>query len=181
MSEALLGEEGGLGAKKRALVLAVVGCVALGVLGGAGWLLKDYLAAPNEAASSGNKASFAAGEDIKQAAEKRKSFVAPTFVPFDPYIVNLAAPDDERYMQIVVVYQVNNDRAVEALKAMTPLIRSRSLMVLSKKNAEYVQSLDGKQRLMDELLDVARVTLQQQGGSFQDNVLDVHFSSLVVQ
>jgi flagellar FliL protein len=173
-------EGAGLDGRKKMVIAAVSALAFLIAAGGAAWFFKEGFGG-NDDGKKDVKSLLSAGEDIKQSESRKKSFVAPTFVSIDPYIVNLASPDDDRYMQIVVVYQVNNDRAVEALKSIMPLLRSRSLLVLSKKNADFVQSLEGKQRLMDELLDVARVTLQQQGGNFQDNVLDVHFSSLVVQ
>jgi flagellar FliL protein len=59
--------------------------------------------------------------------------------------------------------------------------------VLSGKTASNLTSIEGKQSLMDELVDLARVTLPSDPKADKNDkdpnngVRDVHFSSFVIQ
>ena len=105
----------------------------------------------------------------------------PSFSVMDPFVVNLTDPDSTRYLQIGMTYELSNAKAAEELKNYTPIIRSRILLVLSGKNVKELSSIEGKQRLMDELVDLARVTLHGDGKDPNNGVRDVHFSSFVIQ
>ncbi|NJM32927.1 MAG: hypothetical protein HC848_08840 [Limnobacter sp.] len=99
----------------------------------------------------------------------------------DPFVVNLAGPDSKRYLQIGITYELSDKATDDRMKNYTPVIRSRILMVLSNKTTADLTNIEGKQKLMDELVDLARVTL---GGDDKDptrGVRDVHFSSFVIQ
>lgn len=106
----------------------------------------------------------------------------PSFVNGDPYVVNLADPADERYLQVSVVYEVKGDEVAEALRTIAPMIRSRTLIVLSKKQSDMLKSPEGKQLLKEELLDLAQVSLSDSGyGSLQNRISDTHFGTFVIQ
>lgn len=105
----------------------------------------------------------------------------PAFVVLDPFVVNLAAPDTARYLQIGVTYEASNAKVAEEMKTYTPLIRSRILLVLSGKNVAQLTSIEGKQALMDELVDLARVSIPAEGKDPTHGIRDVHFASFVIQ
>lgn len=105
----------------------------------------------------------------------------PAFVVLDPFVVNLAAPDTTRYLQIGITYEASNPKVAEELKTYTPLIRSRILLVLSGKNVTQLTSIEGKQALMDELVDLARVSLPGDSKDPTHGIRDVHFASFVIQ
>lgn len=105
----------------------------------------------------------------------------PVFSVLDPFVVNLAQPDQNRYLQIGITYELTGAAAADEIKNFTPIIRSRILMVLSGKNIESLTNIQGKQRLMDELVDLARVTINGPADDPTKGVRDVHFSSFVIQ
>lgn len=105
----------------------------------------------------------------------------PVFSVLDPFVVNLAQPDQNRYLQIGITYELTGPAAADEIKNFTPIIRSRILLVLSGKNIESLTNIQGKQRLMDELVDLARVTINGPADDPTKGVRDVHFSSFVIQ
>ena len=105
----------------------------------------------------------------------------PTFVVMDQFVVNLTDPDSTRYLQIGITYEVGSAATAEEIKTFTPVIRSRILLVLSGKNVKNLTSIEGKQQLMDELVDLARVTIKGDVKDPTRGIRDVHFSSFVIQ
>jgi flagellar protein FliL len=103
------------------------------------------------------------------------------FFDIDPVVVNLAAPDAHRYLQVTFSYEVDGESTLANMKSFLPIIRSRALMVLSTKTVEDVSSLEGKNMLMDQLLDAARFTLSETSPGAQKGIENVHLTSFVIQ
>jgi flagellar FliL protein len=76
---------------------------------------------------------------------------APTFVPLDPFTVNLADRNAERYAQVGMTLELTNAKAGELLKAYMPAIRNNILLVLAAKNAGELMEHDGKVQLAAEV------------------------------
>ncbi len=151
------------GSKKLILILAVVLVLVLG--GGAAAFV---LLAPKPGA-----------EAVVEAPPEPKG--PPTFVVMDQFVVNLAEPDTTRYLQIGITYEISDAKVADEIKNYTPVIRSRILLVLSNKNVSSLTSIEGKQQLMDELVDLARVTVRGDPKDPTRGIRDVHFSSFVIQ
>jgi flagellar FliL protein len=75
----------------------------------------------------------------------------PTFVPLDPFVVNLADKDSERYAQVGISLQVDDHKLAEEMKAYMPAIRNAVLMILSHKSSEELLTTEGKQKLAEEI------------------------------
>lgn len=103
------------------------------------------------------------------------------YLKLEPLVVNLAPPNVDRYLQIGITYEADDNAALENMKAYLPIIRSRALIVLSTKTLEDVSSTPGKQFLMDQLLDAARYTLPEIPDHHGKGVKDVHLTAFVVQ
>lgn len=151
------------GSKKLILILAVVLVLVLG--GGAAAFV---LLAPKPGA-----------EAVAEAPPEPTG--PPTFVVLDQFVVNLAEPDTTRYLQIGITYEISDAKVADEIKNYTPVIRSRILLVLSNKNVGDLTSIEGKQQLMDELVDLARVTVRGDPKDPTRGIRDVHFSSFVIQ
>lgn len=104
-----------------------------------------------------------------------------SFYDLEPVVVNLAAPDTDRYLQVTFAFEVDGQGTLDNIKSYLPIIRSRALMVLSTKTVEDVSSLEGKNMLMAQLLDAARYTLSETSPSAQKGIEDVHLTSFVIQ
>lgn len=133
------------GKKKLIIILAIVLVLVLG--GGAAALLLLKKKAPAEG-EDGEEAPAAAHAP---AAHKVDPAHPPVFVPLEPFTVNLADKDVDRFAQIGVTLEVADAKFGEQLKAYMPAIRSNILMVLSHKTSAELLSLEGKQKLAKEI------------------------------
>jgi flagellar FliL protein len=152
------------GGKSKMILLAAIGVVVVGAAaaGGTWFGLRQQHHA--EAAAE------------QKPAEKK----APVFVTLEPFTVNLLQESGDHYLQAGIVYQVDNEKTVDAMKTYMPMIRNRILLLLSgKKPAELAQT-DGKQKLVNELVVVARESLPEGGGADR-GVTNAFLSAFVIQ
>ena len=142
------------GRKKKLIVIASVLAVLLAAgAGGTAWFLKERAAAAAVVAAEGE----AEGEDGATPAPAEPKPVraslkhAPTFVPLDPFTVNLADRDSERFAQVGVSLELNDAKAGELLTAYMPAIRNNILLALGSKTAAQLMERDGKVRMAAEI------------------------------
>ncbi len=134
----------GGGSKKLIIILAAVLLLVL-VGGGAAFMLLKKK--PAEDGEDGE-----AVEAPVKAKAHAKSDHPPTFVPLDPFTVNLADKDVDRFAQIGVTLQVEDPKFADQIKAYMPAIRSNVLMVLSHKTAGELLTREGKEKLAKEIM-----------------------------
>jgi flagellar protein FliL len=115
------------------------------------------------------------GKSTENAAEAPKKTV-PIFLNLEPFVVNLTG--SENYLQVGVVYALETNEISEAIKAHLPAVRSRVLLRLSAKTVAELTSLEGKQKLTEEILDDARQSLDE---AQRKGVVTMHFSAFVIQ
>ncbi len=135
----------GGGSKKLIIIIAAVLVLVLVGGGAAVMLLKKKPAA--EEGEDGE-----AVETPVKAKAHAKPDHPPTFVPLDPFTVNLADKDVDRFAQIGVTLQVEDPKFADQIKAYMPAIRSNVLMVLSHKTAGELLSREGKEKLAKEIM-----------------------------
>jgi flagellar FliL protein len=134
------------GKKKLIIVVAAALLVTTLVGGGAVFFLKKKAAAA---------AAEAADEDTPgHAAKPAKHDPAhvPTFLPLEPFVVNLADKDADRYAQIGITLEIDDAKFAEQLKAYMPAIRNGILMVLAHKTSGQLLDRAGKLALADEIM-----------------------------
>jgi len=134
------------GSKKLIIILAAVLVLVL-VGGGAAFMLLKK----KPAAEDGEEGAEAAEAAPKPKAHA-KSDHPPTFVPLEPFTVNLADKDVDRFAQIGVTLQVEDPHFGDQIKAYLPAIRSNVLMVLSHKTAGELLTREGKEKLAKEIM-----------------------------
>jgi flagellar FliL protein len=138
--------------KKLIAIAAAVALLLVAAGGGAAFMIKKRAAAAAAAASEGEEGAVAPAEDAAEAAPvKADAKHAPTFVPLDPFTVNLADRDAERYAQVGITLEVSNAKGADLLKAYMPAIRNNILLALGSKTAAQLNERDGKLRLADEI------------------------------
>lgn len=115
------------------------------------------------------------GKQAEKAAEAPKK-VVPVFLNLEPFVVNLSG--SENYLQVGVVYAVETNEISEAIKAHLPAVRSRVLLRLSAKTVAELTSLEGKQKLTEEILEDAKQSLDE---TQRKGVVTMHFSAFVIQ
>jgi flagellar FliL protein len=180
--------------KKKLMIMIVAALAVVLAAGGGGaywYLMKKRAAAAAAAASEEGGEAAPAKEEKKVAKADVKG--APVFVPLDPFTVNLADRDAERYAQVGMTLELADPKAGDLLKAYMPAIRNNILLVLSGKTAGQLMEHDGKVQLAAEVRAAAlkplgyEITVAKKGapGSGDDDetapVRAVHFSNFIIQ
>lgn len=136
------------GNKKLIIIIAAVLLLVLGGGGAAFFLLKK----PHAEGEEGEEAAAApAPRAEKKVQHNLDPKNAPTFVPLDPFTVNLADRDAERYAQIGITLEVDDPKLPDALKAYMPAIRNNILMLLAQKTAAQLLDREGKEKLAEQI------------------------------
>jgi flagellar protein FliL len=137
--------------KKKFLVIVLA---AVLVLGGAGggllWWMKAKAAAAaaaEEAEAEGNDSEGGKAKASAKAKAKKDPKAVPTFVPLEPFTVNLADRNADRYAQVGVSLEVDDPKVADQVKAFMPAIRNNVLMVLAHKTADQLLAREGKEML----------------------------------
>jgi len=148
------------GSRKSRLLLIVVLLLAIVAPGGAAawWFL---------------------GRGHAQAEAKAVSAAPPVFHNLDPFTVNLAEENGDHYLQVSVVYQMADEKAVDQLNAYLPVIRNRILLLLSAKHPSELASPEGKQKLVQELVAAAQASIPGEAGKHA--VTGAYLGAFVIQ
>lgn len=137
----------GGGSKKLIIILAAVLVLVLVGGGAAVMLLKK-----KPVAEDGEGGAEATAESPAKPKAHAKSDHPPTFVPLDPFTVNLADKDVDRFAQIGITLQVEDPKFADQIKAYMPAIRSNVLMVLAHKTAAELLTREGKDKLAKDIM-----------------------------
>jgi len=182
----------GGGSKKLIIILAAVLLLVLAGGGAALMLLKKKPAEDED------------GEAIEAPVKARahvRSDQPPTFVPLDPFTVNLADKDVDRFAQIGITLQVEDPKFADQIKAYMPAIRSNVLLVLSRKTAVELLTPEGKEKLARDIMresvrpmgielddeddeaddDAPRKKKKKRRAAVESPVTQVLFSNFIVQ
>jgi flagellar FliL protein len=134
---------------KLLMLLAVVLLLLAVVGGGALLLLKQKAAAA--AAEEGDDDETTELAEPRKSTPKRDPGDVPTFLPLDPFTVNLADKDQERYAQVSITLEVDDAKFAEQMKTYMPAIRNGVLMILAHKSSAELLERAGKERLAMEI------------------------------
>ncbi|MDH4393123.1 MAG: flagellar basal body-associated FliL family protein [Aquabacterium sp.] len=190
------------GKKKLIIIIAAALLVVLIGGGGAFFLLKGKSAESED----GTEAQAEAREPAPKPRPKHDAKNPPMFVPLDPFTVNLADKETERYAQIGVTLEIEDAKVGEELKLYMPAIRNNILMVLSHLTSAQLLTREGKDKLALSIMyasvrplgyDIEEETEEEAGATdgtaspkkkkkkkkVQPNlpVTAVHFSNFIVQ
>lgn len=137
------------GSKK--LIIIIVGVVVVLLLAGVGAFLlmqKNMSQQDDEGEDGAAQASQVAESSAKP---KVDPGAPPIFVPLEPFIVNLADRETERFAQIGINLQVDDAKVGDQMKLYMPAIRNAILLILSRKSAEDLLTAEGKVQLASEI------------------------------
>jgi flagellar FliL protein len=150
------------GKKKLIIIIAAVLLVVLAGGGAAVFMMKkkaDAEAAAAAEADGGDGEAAAdgdakghGGDHAKKDEHKDEHKGPPVFVPLDPFVVNLADRDVERFAQIGITLQVDDAHAADEVKAYMPAVRNGVLMVLAHKTSKELLERSGKEKLAAEIM-----------------------------
>ena len=139
------------GKKKLIIIIAVVLVLLLGGGGAAFFMMKK------KAAEAAAAAAAAEGEDAPAAKAhgadaKHDAAHPPVFMPLEPFVVNLADKESDRYAQIGITLEIDDPKTADQLKAYMPAIRNGILMVLAHKTSTELLERKGKEALAAEIM-----------------------------
>ena len=74
------------------------------------------------------------------------------FLPVDQFTVNLQPEDgQQQFLQVAMTLKVVDQATVDMIKAQMPEVRSRVLLLLSSKKPSQLVTLEGKNKLIEEI------------------------------
>jgi flagellar protein FliL len=142
--------------KKKLIVIgAAVLALVLALGAGAVVVLKQRAAHAAAAAAEEDPTG-----DSAAPAESHGAKAIPFYLPLDPFVVNLADKDNDRYAQIGITLELENGIAGDQIKAYMPAIRNAVLLILANKSSKELLSREGKEQLA---LDIMREAVRPMG------------------
>lgn len=123
--------------------------------------------------TSGCQRSSSASEDPAKDAAVPKSVMH-----LDPFVVNLADSEDNRFLRVGIDLGLENASAKDAKgdgRVPTALVRDCILEVLSTWHSQALLAPDGKQKLRDEILKALQARAPELGAK------EVYFTDFLVQ
>lgn len=127
--------------KKLLLIVIVLVVVLALAAGGAFFYISKQRAAAAE--EGDHEPAAAAHADPKG---------APTYLPLDNMVVNLADPGGEKVAQIGITFELLDAKSSELVKQYLPTIRSSVLLLISQRTAEELLQREGKEKLAQAIL-----------------------------
>ncbi len=137
------------GGKKK--LLLIVGIVLVLLLAGGGGALFMMKKASDKAAAEAAAEEEGGEPATGKAHAKVDPAKPPAFVPLDPFVVNLADRDSDRFAQIGITLEVDDPAFAEKMKPFMPAIRNNILMILAHKTSSQLLDRQGKEKLAEEI------------------------------
>lgn len=133
--------------KKKLLLFIIIGVLVLVLGGGATAFLlmkKSSHAADDE---EGDEAPAKTAKKSKKDGPE----IPPVFVKLDPFTVKLQTEQQEAYLQATPELRVSDPKIADKVKAYTPEIRHKVLLLMSGKKPSEISTPQGVQKLANEV------------------------------
>jgi flagellar FliL protein len=156
------------------VVILVVGTLYFaGALPSAG----DHAGAEDTAQADGEEGDGEEGDGEGDAEEPIQQAI---YLPVDPaFVVNFAAQGKARFLQVTVEVMTRDPEMSEAIKLHMPVIRNNLMLLFSSQSYDGVSTLEGKEALREEALEVVQQILEEETGD--PGIEAVYFTSFVMQ
>ena len=154
------------GKKKLIIIVAVVALVLAGAGGGAVFMMKKKAAAEAAEAADADTETTAGDTTPAKSAAKQDPKAVPVFVPMDPFTVNLADREAERYAQIGITLEIDDAKTGDQIKNYMPAIRNNILMAIADRTAADLMGREGKTKLAEK---IKRETARALGYEIEDD------------
>ncbi|NUZ05933.1 flagellar basal body-associated FliL family protein [Piscinibacter koreensis] len=152
---------------KKKLIIIIAALLIVLLAGGAGAVVYMKKKAADAAAAE------EAGDDAPAEHKSGKADPAhpPTFLPLDPFVVNLADKDADRFAQVGITLEVADAAFAEQVRAYMPAIRNAILLILAHKTSQELLDRAGKEQLAAE---IQRETVRPMGIDVSDKPKKAH-------
>jgi flagellar FliL protein len=159
------------GGKKKLVVMIAAAAIVVGG-GGVGALM--YMKKQKAAAEAAAEADDSDSAPVAHVEKKKEKGEKPVFVPMDPFVVNLADHEADRYAQIGITLEVPDEKISEDIKTYLPAIRNNILLLLAHKSSADLAGGDGKELLARQ---IRREALKAMGEEVDDEDDDAEASA----
>lgn len=161
--------------KSKKLLIIIVAAVLVLVLGGgaAFYLLKKGDHADDE--------EVATEKEAKPKKKKGEHEAPPVFIAMEPFTVNLVPETGDQYLQVTLSLEAEDAGVGEKLKAYTPKLRNRIMLLLSDKKPSELAPREGKEALAVELRDAINTIIATDAKKGEGPVKEVLFTSFIIQ
>ncbi|WP_455203267.1 flagellar basal body-associated FliL family protein [Kaarinaea lacus] len=124
---------------------------------------------------------FGGGGEEEDVEEVETSVEGPaTYIPLDPaFVVNFAQSDKARFLQVTAEVMTRDPLVEEQIKIHMPVIRNNLVLLLSSQTYDSVSTLEGKEALREEALEVVQGILEEETGD--PGIEAIYFTSFVMQ
>jgi len=137
--------------KKKLLIMAAAALSLALVAGGGGvWYLKKKAAQAAAQAVGDEEGGSAETAHATNARQDPKN--VPVYLPLDPFIVNLADKEVDRYAQIGITLELENTVFADQVKSYMPAVRNAILLILAQKTSRELLGRSGKEELAEEIM-----------------------------
>ncbi len=172
------------GGKKKMILFVLIGLLSVGAAGGGTWYyMKHQQDQQNQLDEDDDDDADDDDDEVdkKKAKKKKKKKDQPvTFIKLESFTVNLQSNDREsRYLQVELSLKVNEGDVVKAIEAIKPEVRNQILLLLSSKKPGEINTLEGKKKLSEEIIESIRSKVD--ADDLKDDILDVLFTSFIIQ
>lgn len=134
--------------KKKLIIIIAAAVLVLGLGGGAALLLLKKKPVDGDAETTTTEE---AAPDKSAKAAKHDPGAVPVFVPLEPFTVNLADREAERFAQIGITLEIDNGKTGDQIKLYMPAIRNNILMAIADRTAAELQGREGKGELAQRI------------------------------
>ncbi len=155
------------------VIVLVVGTLFFaGVLSGGG----DHAA--DTAAEDGDGED--GGHEDGDHAEGDGEILPAIYLPIDPaFVVNFASQGKARFLQVTVEVMTRDPLMPDQITLHMPVIRNNLMLLFSSQSYDGVSTLEGKEALREEALEVVQQILEEETGD--PGIEAVYFTSFVMQ
>lgn len=172
------------GGKKKMILFVLIGLLSVGAAGGGTWYyMKHQQDQQDQLDQLDEDDDDDADDEVdkKKAKKKKKKKDQPVaFIKLESFTVNLQSNDREsRYLQVELSLKVNEGEVVKAIEAIKPEVRNQILLLLSSKKPGEINTLEGKKKLSEEIIESIRSKVD--ADDLEDDILDVLFTSFIIQ
>lgn len=96
-------------------------------------------------------------DEEEGASNRAGAVLVPTFLPLETLVVNLSDPGGDRFIQLGITLELQDDKTAEQVKQFMPSIRDGILRLVSQRNADELLRREGKEQLAADIRkEVAR-------------------------
>ena len=160
-----------------ATILVVGGLFIAGVLPGGDSNADSAVA--DSAGEDGDEEGAVDGEEGGEGGVDEE-MKAAVYLPIDPaFVVNFASQGKARFLQITVEVMTRDEAVPEKVKLHMPVIRNNLMLLFSTQTYETASTLEGKELLREEALEVVQQILEEETGD--PGIEAIYFTSFVMQ